>query len=246
MEDSAGTTHTAQALQQQQPQPPASSSAAPVSSSSSSSSSSLAEKLVVIIVTSPLPTHPLCDVILSVLESFRHVPGLASCRTLIVCDGTRVGPRNKWKSGTVCPEVAEAYELFKANLRRLACLATSPSPLEGATTYCDELQPPLQSPPPAQDDPDLLRLLHCRLPVSSLPRLEVLELQGREGFGHAVRLGLESLCSGGAPAPPHAMIIQHDRRFRSGFSLPMCIQVCSCSCTTLPETHTAHACLPHT
>ena len=50
----------------------------------------LEEDVTIIITTSPATCHPSTELLLMVLESFDLSPGLAHCRTLLICDGIPV------------------------------------------------------------------------------------------------------------------------------------------------------------
>lgn len=78
--------------------------------------------LTVVITTSPIPSSPSADLILSVLESFRrHCPDLAATRVIVVFDTwdrvTTSKPR--LKSGSASPKIADNYRVYKDNVKSL-------------------------------------------------------------------------------------------------------------------------------
>jgi hypothetical protein len=76
-----------------------------------------------VLVTSPVPSHPSTALIETVLRSFELVPGLTSCRRVLMCDGARSGPRNAWKRGRYKQESIRKYAEY---LDRVTALATAP------------------------------------------------------------------------------------------------------------------------
>jgi hypothetical protein len=69
---------------------------------------SVATKLTVIVTTSPVPSNPSTHMLQAVVESMALVPGLTSCRKLIVCDGCKVGAKRGWLLGAGMIDIATA------------------------------------------------------------------------------------------------------------------------------------------
>ena len=93
-----------------------------------------------IITTSPAPSHPSTDLIEQVLRSIAlHSPGLAACRTIIVCDGFKlVEGKCNFRSARVDESAARSYALYKSALHSL--LDGESSPLQ----QCEVIELPQQ------------------------------------------------------------------------------------------------------
>ena len=87
----------------------------------------LADAVTAIITTSPAPSHPSTELIKGVLDSIaKHAPSLASCRTIIVCDGIKQVPESgkvNFRAAKVDQAGAQAYSGFKTALRKDAVSA---------------------------------------------------------------------------------------------------------------------------
>eukprot|EP00854_Cymbomonas_tetramitiformis_P015377 gene15377-18192_t len=84
------------------------------------------EETTVVINTSPVMSNPSTAMLQIVLESFRHVPGLQECRTIIIFDGYKtifktgyphrnvlqVAQKPKHKSGVITSEQGALYEEY--------------------------------------------------------------------------------------------------------------------------------------
>jgi len=80
----------------------------------------LEERLTVILCTSPVRTNPSTALIEETVGSLRHhAAALGKCPTLIICDGYKIRPEARYRSGQVTVEGGEKYEDF---LRRLEAL----------------------------------------------------------------------------------------------------------------------------
>lgn len=148
----------------------------------------LSAMLTVICTTSPSPVHPSCEVIMQVFDSLDHyAPALATCRTIVVCDGCNVHPRCKYRSGMVDQAALERYQEYKRQLRtELAGRAAGGGVPATAA-------PPPESAAAAGTEP---------VPGG---RFELLELSSRHGFGYAVRAALALVKT------PLVCVLQHDR-----------------------------------
>ncbi|CAJ1418456.1 unnamed protein product [Effrenium voratum] len=74
--------------------------------------------LSVVLVTSPIPSHPSCQLIDEVISSFDLIDGLQDCPLIIVADGVKVGPgRSKWNKGKVDEQTFEKYLEYISSLR---------------------------------------------------------------------------------------------------------------------------------
>ena len=92
--------------------------------------------LTVTISTSPIVSHPSTSLIEETIASFYHVKHLSRCPRMIICDGYKVRPRSKFRSGEITIDRATAYEDYKKTLRELSL--TAGSILAGSTVL--ELQ----------------------------------------------------------------------------------------------------------
>lgn len=86
----------------------------------------LREWLTVVMTTSPVVSNPETALIEEVAASFKLVEHLASCPKLIMCDGYKVKEKNKFRSGQITTERADAYNEYKS---RLHSLSTQPGSL---------------------------------------------------------------------------------------------------------------------
>lgn len=77
----------------------------------------MASRLTVVITTSPASDHPRTELVEQVLGSFSFVDGLASCRTIIVCDGYKVAKSCNFRGGKVDDVRRANYEGYKQALR---------------------------------------------------------------------------------------------------------------------------------
>ena len=77
----------------------------------------LASRLTVVITTSPANDHPRTELLEQVLGSFHYVEGLASCRTIVVCDGYKVAKSCNFRGGKVDEVRRSNYEGYKRSLR---------------------------------------------------------------------------------------------------------------------------------
>lgn len=68
--------------------------------------------MTIIVTTSPVQSNPSTEMLERVINSFELVPGLSSCRKVIVCDGTRISTKNKYRSGHVTETGLVAYEAY--------------------------------------------------------------------------------------------------------------------------------------
>ena len=86
-----------------------------------STSFDLSRVCTTIITTSPAPSHPSIDLIEQVLRSIAfHAPGLAACRTIIVCDGFKlVEGKCNFRGARVDDAAAQKYAAYKIALRAL-------------------------------------------------------------------------------------------------------------------------------
>lgn len=86
--------------------------------------------LTVVLNTSPGVSNPSTRLLEEVLASFALVPGLLSCRLIIVADGYKLREKAALKKGAATPAISVAYEHF---LTRVDSLTRSPhSHLRGA------------------------------------------------------------------------------------------------------------------
>lgn len=76
--------------------------------------------LTIVITTSYAPSNPTTALIEKVLRSFRLVPGLFDCRTIIVCDGFNLTKNGRVtsKGGIINTEMQERYSSYIQNLQR--------------------------------------------------------------------------------------------------------------------------------
>jgi len=80
----------------------------------------LSKRLTVLVFTSPIPSHPSLEMLLTVIESFKFIPGLTQCPLLVTCDGPGlVCGEVRPKRGFVTKELFEQYKCFVARLRDL-------------------------------------------------------------------------------------------------------------------------------
>ena len=165
-----------------------------------------------------------------------HAPALAACRTIVVCDGCSVHERCKYRSGMVDPAACERYVEYKRRLRdELAArggeaAAAPPAPPSPRQPRCEPRPVPPNVDPlegdwacPHCGNWNWKRrpaCNQCRLPPEAPPpsrvgagRFELLELEARHGFGHAVRAALARV------ATPLVCVVQHDRTMMRA---PMC------------------------
>lgn len=92
----------------------------------------LRDKLTVILCTSPVKTNPSTALIEETHGSMAHyAPALRECAAIVVCDGYKIKPAAKYRSGQVTAEGASAYEAFVAKLKSLKF---------GALVRCEERQ----------------------------------------------------------------------------------------------------------
>jgi len=119
-----------------------------------------------------------------------HAPELRECRNIIVCDDYRLGPAPKYRSGVITEEGATAYEAYVDSLRQLA---------EGSSVALEQ----------TATEPDTMH------PAACWRTAEVLRLEGRHGFGFAVRAALERV------ETPFVCVVQHDRSFIRPFCCAM-------------------------
>ena len=74
-----------------------------------------------IITTSPSPVHPSTELIVQVIASLkRHAPLLAASRMIVVCDGSKLAERCKYRMGVVDADAHARYLEYKSRLRALA------------------------------------------------------------------------------------------------------------------------------
>lgn len=90
----------------------------------------LSSLLTVILNTSPGESNPSTRLIEEVVASFAHVPGLRSCRLIIVADGYKLREKASLKKGAATPAISVAYEHFLTRVDRLT--QTPGSDLRGA------------------------------------------------------------------------------------------------------------------
>ena len=76
----------------------------------------LQDKVTIILVTSPIVSHPNCELIEKVVDSFKLVRDLSSCKLLIIADGVKIG-NFKPKKGSVPEDMVENYNLYLETLQ---------------------------------------------------------------------------------------------------------------------------------
>ena len=89
----------------------------------------LKNQLTVVITSSPVPSHPSDQLLEVVLRSFSLIPGLCSCRTLVVCDGCRAhaaGARPRPRQGVYAPDAVQRYETYKHAIAAKAAAGVFP------------------------------------------------------------------------------------------------------------------------
>lgn len=107
-------------------------------------SDSPGRSLTVVVTTSYVMSHPSTALLQTVLDSFSLVPGLAECRTIVVCDGFKVtaasrdkgkgkgrgrrGANNQSKLGYVSEAGAARYRQYIRQVKRFA--STRPGAIE--------------------------------------------------------------------------------------------------------------------
>ena len=76
-------------------------------------------RMTVVITTSPVKSNPSTAMFERLMDHFAHVPELRNCRKIIMCDGCKIGDKDKFRAGKVTAEGAQRYAEYVANLRRL-------------------------------------------------------------------------------------------------------------------------------
>ena len=85
------------------------------------SSAATPSDFTTIITTSPSPVHPSTELIVQVIASLkRHAPLLAASRMIVVCDGSKLAERCKFRMGVVDADAHARYVEYKSRLRALA------------------------------------------------------------------------------------------------------------------------------
>ncbi|KAJ1454465.1 hypothetical protein M885DRAFT_566220 [Pelagophyceae sp. CCMP2097] len=80
----------------------------------------LEDKLTVVISTSPTRTNPSTLLIEETVGSVRHhAPDLTKCPTIVICDGYKVKPEPRYRSGQVTAEGGVLYEEYLNKVRKL-------------------------------------------------------------------------------------------------------------------------------
>jgi hypothetical protein len=80
----------------------------------------LSSLITIVITTSPSPLHPSTVHIEKVAESIKtYAPQLSSCRKIIVCDGSLVRDKNKFRSGRVTQDAYDRYVEYKKKIASL-------------------------------------------------------------------------------------------------------------------------------
>lgn len=74
--------------------------------------------LTVVITTSPAKCHPAVDMIRDVIESFSLVDGLLDCDRIVVCDGVKVGLKERPSRGIVSNDTQARYLAYMNNLKK--------------------------------------------------------------------------------------------------------------------------------
>eukprot|EP00933_Yihiella_yeosuensis_P050207 TRINITY_DN47974_c0_g1_i1.p1 TRINITY_DN47974_c0_g1~~TRINITY_DN47974_c0_g1_i1.p1 ORF type:complete len:426 (-),score=71.33 TRINITY_DN47974_c0_g1_i1:37-1314(-) len=82
------------------------------------SSGELASLLTVLVFTSPIPSHPSLEMVMTVIESFKFIPGLSECPLLVTCDGAgKVCGEVRPKKGFVTAELHQKYNEYVKKLQ---------------------------------------------------------------------------------------------------------------------------------
>ena len=68
--------------------------------------------LTVVVTTSPARCNPSLEMLETVVDSFKLVPGLEACRLIVVCDGCNVGKKHRPSRGIVSEDAADRYTQF--------------------------------------------------------------------------------------------------------------------------------------
>lgn len=159
----------------------------------------VAGQLTVILTTSPTPSAPSTALIEATLQSYAsHCPTLLRCRFIVVIDTyDRIGPEARLKKGQVTAEVAQDFELYKANVKELMLLQLQQSP------ETDRLQ---QGRGKAEFGHRPIETSYIAFLTSSTAdkRVTFVEPDKRLGFGLAVRTALR------LAETPYVWIQQHD------------------------------------
>ncbi|PHH53128.1 hypothetical protein CFIMG_008291RA00001 [Ceratocystis fimbriata CBS 114723] len=81
----------------------------------------ISSNLTIVLTTSPTPSTPSTDLVASILSSFHtHCPILLQCNIIVVLDTfERISPVLRLKKGQATPELAAAYETYKAKIKAL-------------------------------------------------------------------------------------------------------------------------------
>ena len=90
------------------------------SSNKEGEQTSLSKVLTVVITSSPAKSNPSLRMLEIVVESFTRVPGLKSCRIIIMCDGYKRGAKHRPSRGIIDDEAADRYDSFLENLSKAA------------------------------------------------------------------------------------------------------------------------------
>jgi len=91
----------------------------------------LTSLLTIVVTSSPARCNPSLEMLEIVVDSFRAVPGLAQCRTIVMCDGYKRGAKHRPSKGVVDEKSAADYEGFLENLHRASSDVESSCALSG-------------------------------------------------------------------------------------------------------------------
>eukprot|EP00911_Craspedida_sp_UC1_P001203 UC1_evm1s910 len=164
----------------------------PMMDSSALSSTSLSSQITIILVTSVIPSHPSTEMTELVVSSFGRAKGLQGCRLLIVADGPRIlsGGSETTKSGkTLLKNGGGKDAVQRRRMRPKQGIVDA----EGAARYTAYKQ--------------AINKL-CGDPcIPFFCNAELIELESRVGFGHAVQKGLA------LARTDYVCVVQHDRAF---------------------------------
>lgn len=152
---------------------------------------SASDLLTVVLTTSACPLHPSTWCLETVLASFRRVPGLDTCRMVVVCDGYVVKKglaKPRPRAGIIDENMAANYAAYVEKLRRLASVGT----------YGDGL-----ATGSAADGGATSPLLGAMIVV----------LETNHGFGRALEAGVEHVTT------PFVLVVQHDRYFERAIDI---------------------------
>ena len=83
----------------------------------------LKDLLTVVITTSPAKCHPAVEMIRDVIESFSVVDGLSHCDRIVVCDGVKVGLKERPSRGIVSSDTQARYLAYINNLKKATGLS---------------------------------------------------------------------------------------------------------------------------